>query len=231
MTPDVLIIGDSHSVALSAGCEQLEISCLTASFSGAIWHDGHISYHDELGIAFSRKWGRKLLDEIRAEIGVEHLAKAGVPVMFSAGFHLGRVVPAFGWSGHKAFRNDVEMPDDRMAVSAGFMREYLCEFRTAQFDLIEGFARHTPVVVVAPPPTDRENFPEFSEATIELMKERGLRVYDPRADFADENGRLPDDLLEADQTHGNARYGQLVVERIIQLGYLKFPCRTSVADL
>ena len=223
MKPDLLIIGDSHSAALRAGCEQLRISCLTAGFSGGSWHKGQISHDDELGITFDRKWGRKRLDGIRAELGTKHLARADIPVLFSAGFHLGRLVPAFGWNGHKVFRSDLEMPEDRMAVSAGFMREYLCAFRSAQIDIIEAFARDTSVTVVAPPPSDRENFLEFGEGIVEEMEGRGLRVYDPRQDFADENGRLPEDLLEADQAHGNARYGQLVVERLIELGLLRLP--------
>ena len=225
MKPDLLIIGDSHSAALRAGCDQLRIACLMASFSGAVWHDGHITYHDELGITSSRKWASSLLDDIRTKLGARHLARAGVPVLFSVGFHLGRLVPGFGWNGHRVFRSGAEVPGDRMAVSSGLLRDYISEFRSSHFELIEGFARDTAVTVVAPPPLNRENYAAFSDAIVEEMERRKLRVFDPRGHFADESGALPEELLEADQVHGNAEYGRLVMKKLIEESFLQMDNR------
>ena len=50
MLPDVVIIGDSHSSALLAGCEAHGLSAEVARFSGNLWHAGKLMFHGQHGI-------------------------------------------------------------------------------------------------------------------------------------------------------------------------------------
>lgn len=221
MKPDVLIIGDSHAKALQQGCERIGIRTMHAGFSGRNWHEGNIGYHKKTGLWMRRAWAQKKFSDMREQLGVDTLAEPGVPILFSIGFHLGRLVPPFGWNGHTVLSENAAATEDRMIVSKAFLEDYIEAYRSAHFKLIRQFARRTALTVVAPPHSfDRENYAAFRDVISDRIRACGATLYDPKDDLTDDTGLLPDTLLEADGIHGNADYGRRIIEVLLDKGLL-----------
>ena len=232
MKPDVLIIGDSHSDALKQGCDALGISSIHMTFSGRNWHEGVIIPHRKHGIWIKgRRWAQNKFSELKETLGVDNLANSGLPVLGSFGFHLGRMVPPFGWNDHVVFAEMPAEPGPELCVSQGFVEDYVAHYRSPHFSLVRRFARGSDLLIVAPPPAfDRLNFAAFRREVARRIVENGAQLYDPEEDFLDAEGRMPADLLEADAVHGNAAYGRKVVEILVDRELLNLPDRSGPAD-
>lgn len=225
MTPDVLVLGDSHAAALIAGCRALELVADGLSFSGHGWHSGRFSF-DEASVALTltdMPAAERLLARLTERQGANPFGQ-GIQTICSLGFHTGLMLPSFVGSGHvlaaSAPRVD-GLPE--MLVSEGFVLDYVRALRRNHIGLIRAIAQQGRTVVVAPPPTDpRPEAAAFRAAICQAMTGTGLTVYDPARDFAGPDGVLSDPaLLEADGHHGNAEYGRQVVERLFEHGFLR----------
>lgn len=222
MKPDVLIIGDSHAKALQNGCEALGLNVMHAGFSGRNWHEGNITHDPETGLWMRRAWAQKKFAEMREQLGTDTLARPGVPVLFSVGFHLGRLVPPFGWNGHVALPDGPARSKDRLSVSRGFVEDYVDAYRAKHFKLIREFAQSADLTVIAPPHSfERENYAAFREVVSERIRACGADLFDSKDNFAGQSGVLPESLLEPDGIHGNTDYGIRVIEALLDRGLLK----------
>ena len=88
--PDLLIVGDSHSIALKAGCDTLGMDTELLSFSGNLWHLGHIVLHRHHGIWARSPALQHRLQAVAQRFQSAYLPAPDVPVIATFGFHLGR---------------------------------------------------------------------------------------------------------------------------------------------
>ena len=148
------------------------------------------------------------LDAARARHAPRGLIRPDLPLIVSAGFHIGRLVPPFGTRGHVTDADGFAADEDGLFVSSGFLRAYVQHHRGQHIYTLKRIARRAPTVIVPPPPVYAGiNHEAFIDTIIGLMLAGGLTVYDPRDDFAHLGHTLPPDYLAADGVHGNARYG------------------------
>ncbi|MGV6812698.1 MAG: hypothetical protein ACWA47_10655 [Brevirhabdus sp.] len=226
MKPDVLVIGDSHAAPLAWGCEALGLKVEHISFSGRNWHEGNIIPHDDHGIwVKKRRWAQKIFTDLMEQLGVSNLANTGMPVLGSFGYHMGRLVPPFGWNDHVSPAEDEPFPENHLHASSAFVSDYVHLYRNPHFRLARNFARGSRLALIAPPPAfSRPNYKAFRlEITRRLMAE-GAAVYDPEEDFIDpETGVMRPELLAGDNIHGNEEYGRQLVSKLIERGYFERP--------
>lgn len=226
MKPDVLVIGDSHAAPLAWGCEALGLKVEHISFSGRNWHEGNIFPHPEHGIwVMKRRWAQKIFTDLKETLGVDNLAQSGMPVLGSFGYHMGRLVPPFGWHDHVSPAPGEEMPQSALHASSGFVTDYVHAFRNQHFRLAREFAKGSKLALIAPPPAfDRPNYEAFRSEITRRLKGEGAKVYDPKEDFLDpKTGLMQAELLAGDNVHGNEEYGRQLVAKLIERGYLETP--------
>lgn len=222
--PDLLIIGDSHSVALKAGCDAHGLRAELMSFSGNLWHEGHIYLHGEHGLWARGKANQARILAMRERLGGRSLLEPDLPVLASIGFHLGRMVPLFGYRGHVTSKAEFVASPERHFVSSAFVAEYADQFRLPHIRLLRRMARRARVMTVAPPDVygDR-NYSAFMNTIATRMSSAGLSVYDSRDDFADKGSPLPEAYLADDRVHGNALYGTEAVGHMLRRGLIARP--------
>lgn len=220
--PKVLFIGDSHSAALLAGARLLGIPADGASWSGSAWHDGRF-FLNENGISpRGLPKPARLMSDLRLRLGREKVVKPGQPVVSTMGFHLGRLVPPYGWNGHEAVTEDEDFPEGVDVTSRAFLRDYIAHHRGRHLRVARRWARQEKVIFVAPPPAfERPSYRAFREEILRMFREGGLTVFDPLPEFANEtDGLVPDDMMEEDGLHGSAEYGARVLRAMIRDGLL-----------
>ena len=219
-TPDVLVIGDSHTTALWQGCVANGLNPEVLCISGNIWHAAHLAYDEAHGIwARSPAHQRNIL-ALRQRLGGDSLAARHRPVIASIGFHLGRLVPPLSFRGHVTERQEFMADDTALFISSTLLRAYVRRYRAPQLKLLRRLSRATNLVVVAPPEGRAgPNYAAVRRCIVDMMRESGITVYDPG-----ETGRfalqrpLPDEYLAADKAHANERYGAGVVADMLEAG-------------
>jgi hypothetical protein len=220
--PDFLVLGDSHAMALKAGCDAQGLAADLLSLSGNIWHSGLISFHPTSGLTLKGRVQKDRLDAARARHAPRGLVRPDLPLILSAGFHIGRLVPPFGTRGHVTDAEGFAADEDGLFVSSGFLRGYVQHHRGQHIYTLKRIARRAPAVIVAPPPVYAGiNHKAFIDTIIGLMRAGGLTVYDPRDDFAHLGHTLPADYLAPDGVHGNARYGSEVIGALMSRGLIR----------
>lgn len=226
MKPDVLVIGDSHAGPLALGCQSLGLEVEHISFSGRNWHEGNIIPHKEHGIwVKKRRWAQKIFLDLKERLGVSNLSQSGLPVLGSFGFHMGRLVPPFGWNGHVSPTPQETMPDNTLHASSGFLRDYIDFYRSPHFRLARDFAAGSKLALIAPPHAfERDNYAAFRHEITRRLSGVGARVYDPNEDFLDpKTGLMRADLMAGDNVHGNEEYGRQLIAKLIERGYFETP--------
>ncbi len=227
--PDVIVIGDSHSNALVAGCIAQGLKVEMLRFSGNIWHAGAVVTDEEHGIwVHKNKAMQAQIVELRARLAGRSVLTPEVPVLLSAGFHLGRFVSPFGALGHvteaRAFAGEAQS----QYVSQRFASAYLGAHRGVHLRVIRRMTRQTQITVVAPPICqDVPNVHRFLALQKARMEAVGLRVYDPNADFQTAEHCLPAAFVAEDMRHGNADYGAAVIGKMIADGLITAPVRVE----
>jgi hypothetical protein len=219
--PEVIVIGDSHARALKDGCDELGIPSGLLSVSGNFWHMGRVGFDAELGI---RMRGNKALNargqQVRERLGGRPVLNPDVPVIVSAGFHLGRLVPKLALR-HVSSLDEFEADPAALFVSDDFLRGYVNHHRERQLRLLRRLARRASVTVVPPPLTRRSpTMWAAYRAICDMMRRARLDLYEPMADLGGLGEGLDDSYFRPDRIHGNAQYGLAVIERLIELGAL-----------
>lgn len=219
--PALLILGDSHAIALRQGADMLGLAAEELQFSGAGWHDQRFAL-GENGLevrGIPRAAGQ--LRALREKLGVADVFASGIPVLTTVGFHLGRLVPPFGWNGHQVQEEDAPGITEGLTASRAFTQDYVQHYRRRHFRLLRRLARLTPLIVVVPPRVhDRPNYDSFQRIITEDLRGLGLTVYDPADDLAGEDGFLPEDLMAEDGIHATAECGAMMIEAMRGRGLL-----------
>jgi hypothetical protein len=219
--PDLMVLGDSHGAALLAGARLLGLSADGLTFSGAAWHEGRFTYGRSGFEPRNAPAVRQQMAALRERMGVANPFESSRPVLTTMGFHLGRLVPPFGWHGHRVASAGEAADADAPGVSAAFLEAYVRHYRDAHIRLAKRIAARAPLVVVAPPPAfDRPNYAAFRETVTRMMRAEKLTVYDPAEDLAGTDGLLDPRHLEEDGIHGTAEYGAAVVTILVKRGLL-----------
>lgn len=220
--PEVYFIGDSHCAALLAGARSLGIAADGVSWSGSTWHDGRFALNENGITPRGLPHAGRLMDALRGRLGRDRVVPPGRPVVSTLGFHLGRLVPPYGWNGHEALPRDEGFPTDTDVTSRAFLRDYIRHHRSRHFRIARRWARQERLILVAPPPAfERPSYRAFREELLTWYQGEGLQVFDPTPEFAREKGGLvPPALLEEDGIHGTPEYGARVLRAMQRAGVL-----------
>lgn len=221
--PDVLVIGDSHSAAIKAGCDANALRAEILAISGNFWHVGAVVAHPVHGLWAKMTVPRQMILAMKQRLGGGSLLVPGVPVIASIGFHLGRLAPPLMFKGHvpdaETFRDDPAT----MFVSSGFVDAYAAHYRKGLLGLLQKMSAQVPLVVVAPPDMDeRPGMRAVRSSLIGMYRKAGIQVFDP-CEHPRFRGLspLPPEYLSADKVHGNARYGREVIAALLDEGAAK----------
>lgn len=222
MAPELLILGDSHGLAAKAGADALGANAAFLYLSGGYWHKRLVQFHPEHGLwSRSRPTVRTQLDELRAQLGGGPLFAPDRPVLMSAGFHLGRISPVFKMNGHRVDPDGMAGDGRALFASAALVAAWVDAARGYHRRLLVRVSRVCPLLVLAPPPIGTDPVARrFAEVIVAQMRAAGLTVYDPRPDFDPDGEGLDPALIDADDVHGNARYGEAVMRKIYERGLL-----------
>lgn len=215
--PDLLIIGDSHALALHEGCKILGLTAACLSFSGNLWHRRLIVPNARHGIWVKRhKPSQQRVVALPQTLGVQNILDAGCPVVASFGFHLGRLAPPFGWHGHVVFDGgDVRADADALTVSRGFARAYVDAHRDHAFAMIRRMNKRAKLTLVAPPLGEIGPNARMLRALIgDRIRGLGCKFYDPAELVAKGQDALDPSLLMEDGAHGTPQYGARVITEI-----------------
>lgn len=217
-----MILGDSHSIALRAGAALLGLRAEALHFSGSQWHDGNFAYGENGFEPRGVRVGMLQLRDLRARLGVTDVFAIGVPVISTLGFHLGRLVPPFGWAGHR-IDTDAATPEEvGLNASVALAADYAAHYRARHIRVARRLARAAPLVLVAPPPAfDRPNYTAFRDILIRQMTAAGLTVYDPKDDLLPDGGTLPAELLMPDGVHATPECGAMILTAMRDRGLVR----------
>jgi len=218
----LLILGDSHSIALKDGCDALGIPAHLLSLSANFWHGGYIVPHRRLGL-----WARGALPQTRI---VETLRDLDSPALFGPdifviatfGFHLGRVVPPFSLRGHLADSAEFDAVAESQFASSALIAAYAAHHRGALVALMRRIARRSPMVLVTPPRLagHNGNYRAFFEEIKSSIIMAGVPLYDPCADLFPETCAVPAALVMSDNLHGTPEYGARVIAGLLESGLM-----------
>jgi hypothetical protein len=224
--PDVLIIGDSHSAAIKAGCEAVGLRSEILQLSGNFWHEGYVSLHPEHGVWVRGKAQQDRVLAVRARLDGRTLVSQDIPIIASIGFHLGRIVPPFGFRGHVTEKVDFDRDTYALFASRGLVEAYVRNWRLHHIRMLRRMTQRAPVVAVVPPNVySWPNYPVFLDVVAQLIRNAGVELYDPREDVGPKGKPLPKAYLAEDGVHGNARFGEEMITNMMRRGLVK--CRTA----
>ncbi len=219
--PDLLILGDSHSVALKAGCDALGLRAEMLSFSGNIWHQGLVSLHRNRGIAVRNRGFQRRVTDLAQRLGRGNVLSPEVPVLASFGFHLGRIVPPFGYNGHKADPAQFLADGESQFASRALTEAYARHYRQGHVRMLKRLAGMVPTIAVAPPDIfGTVNYPQFVSVVKAMIREAEVSLFDPCAELFPGKTGLPAALVAEDGVHGNAAYGAQVIGLLLDRGLI-----------
>lgn len=213
MSIDLIILSDSHGRAIADGARNLGLNIREVTFSGNLWHECRFRY-GSAGFSLGRVGpSRQSMADLVAELGVADIMRAGVPVLTTMGFHLGRLVPPFGWHGHVASTEALYENEGALFVSPDFLHQYIDMFRRKHFRFMHQMSRNGKLIVLPPPLIQtRLNYHVFREHIKQRVIAAGIPLFDPMDELAGKDGVLPASLAASDGTHANASYGEKVIK-------------------
>ncbi|SOC06488.1 hypothetical protein [Rhodobacter maris] len=222
MTPEVLLIGDSHTIALEDGAKALGIATEAFRIGGAGWHEGKFAWGSDGIVPRASPMGRNAIEAIRARHGVTNILHLGVPVLTTVGFHLGSLTRGLRWNNHVVLGSDGVAPEQGILVTESFLTRYIQSLRTQHLRVLRRMAREAQVIVVPPPPLGLDlNGRSARAIVISLMQKAGLTIFDPMQELLSGETDLPDRFFDAeDPNHANAAFGKLVMETLRARGLI-----------
>lgn len=219
--PDLLILGDSHSAALKAGCDAHGLKAEVLSFSGNFWHAGYIALNrsQELRVRGAAMQAR--VKTVGDSLGGGNVLRPDLPVLASVGFHLGRLVPPFGFRNHVTEDEAFDAEEDRLFASSALVADYAQHFRGAHLRFLRRLSRLVPLTVVAPPHFyTGENYAAFYGYLAGAIRGTGVSFCDPREAWGGLDAPLGQEFLSADGVHGNEAYGERIIGHMLRTGQI-----------
>ena len=214
--PEMLIMGDSHTAALDMAVRARGYSTALLYINGNYWHAGGFVHDPERGIALpGNNFIKRRVALARGDMGGRLFRKDAV-VLASIGYHLGRLCPALGRRGHKVDEASFDADPDASFMSASMMEALVTAQRAPLWDLLAAISKECELFVVAPPIlTDDPMSWQVAQFVTRSLRERRLRVWDPR-DLDGPLGKpLTDEWRAQDGVHGNIHYGLAVLEQLL----------------
>jgi hypothetical protein len=211
--PAMLIFGDSHTAALNMGAQAERIETGLLYLSGNIWHAGQIQPHPTLGLdqPGSRYVRRRVTEARDAMKGM--LFRKGEPVLASAGYHLGRLLPPMTHHGHSTDATALDRDPEAAFMSAAVFEAMITLRRRTVWRLLKHVGTLCDLTVVAPPILTDDPMQAMAARVItRRLRALGLNVFDPREVDGPLGQPLPDAWRAEDGVHGNAAYGQAVIQ-------------------
>lgn len=220
--PDLLILGDSHTAALKAGSEAHGLKAEVLGFSGNLWHAGHIALNRAQDLRVRGAAMQARIKAVEDSLGGGSVLRPDLPVLASVGFHLGRLVPPFGFRNHVTEREAFDADEDRLFASSAMVADYAQHFRGAHLRFLRRLSRMVPLTVVAPPHFyTAQNYAAFYAHLADAIRQTGVRFCDPRAAWGGGAAPLGPEFLSADGVHGNEAYGERIVGYMLEQGLIK----------
>jgi hypothetical protein len=210
--PAMLIFGDSHTAALDLGARLERIETGLLYLSGNIWHAGLMQVHPNLGLdqPGSRYVRRRVTDARDAMKG--QLFRKAEPVLASAGYHLGRLLPPMTHHGHTSDTETFTADPDAAFMSAAVFEAMITLRRRSVWRVLKHISTQCDLTVVAPPILSEDPMQAMAARLItRRLRALGLSVFDPREIDGPLGQVLPDAWRAEDGVHGNAAYGQAVI--------------------
>ncbi|WP_341366588.1 hypothetical protein [Yoonia sp. BS5-3] len=221
MTIDLVVISDSHGRAIANGAAQLGLEVRTVTYSGALWHRGKFRFTRNGFQPTRSKAPQRQMRELHEELKQKDLSLRAIPTISTIGFHLGQLVPPFGWYGHRALPEEFEEKADAKFTSDAFLHEYVQTYRRKHFEIAKKMHQYGRFMVIPSPVTFRRaNYAAFRAHIVDQFHTRGISLYDPVEDLAQPDGILGDKFIAKDGVHANAEYGAQVVRLLKQKGFL-----------
>ena len=212
MTPEMLFLGDSHTVALADGAALLGVETASVWFSGSLWQYGNLTYGADGFEPVAAPMGEALLLRLREATGRSDPFAGDLPVVMSFGFHLGRLTRPFNRHGHRSYLEGAEDQEGTLFASKALTEAYVTHHRQRHLETAKRIAAKAPAVVVAPPIfTDEPNFRAMRTTVIRLMRAQGLRVFDPMANLFGAGNPIPREFMMEDGQHSTPDYGLRVL--------------------
>ncbi|MGL4320521.1 MAG: hypothetical protein ACRCS3_06625 [Paracoccaceae bacterium] len=215
--PDLFIFGDSHTAALDLGAKAEGIRTGLLYLSGNIWHTGLITLHPEREIdQAGSRYVRRRVTEARAAMGGQ-MFRPGAPVLASAGYHLGRLLPPMTHHGHTTDDAAFAADPDASFISTAVFEAMITLRRRTIWRALRRIATRCELTVIAPPILSDDAMQNLAARIItRRLRENGLHVFDPREVDGPLGRVLPDEWRSEDGVHGNAAYGQALLQHILE---------------
>lgn len=219
--PDLLILGDSHTAALKAGCDAHGLKADVLGFSGNFWHAGHIFLNRALDLRVRGAAMQARIKAVEESLGGGSVLRPDLPVLASVGFHLGRLVPPFGFGNFATEQAGFDAAEDRLFASSALVSDYALHFRGGHLRFLRRLSRLVPLTVVAPPHFyTGQNYAAFYGFLADAIRGTGVRFCDPREAWGGHGAPLGPEFLSADGVHGNEAYGARIVGHMVEEGLI-----------
>lgn len=219
--PDLLFFGDSHTIALEEGAQALGLNTASLNFGGSAWADGKFGWNEEGFNPRASVQGRRAIEALRERFGVQDVFSLGIPVVTTAGFHLGRLIRPFDWHDHQVMGATDRSFASGLVVSDAMIEDYVVHYRAAHLRLLKRIGRSAKLVAIAPPElTPERNFWQVRDVVIRLMKRAGIEVFDPIEVLYGTREMLPAELIIDDGAHASAEYGTMAMRALRESGWL-----------
>ncbi|WP_421703742.1 hypothetical protein [Aliiroseovarius sp.] len=221
MPTDVMIVGDSHTRALQAGCQAAGLNSEILTFSGTAWFEADVQYRPQTGLhSPRRKWVADASGKLGARVGTPNPFKSGVPVLLSC-MNLGRMLGSFRWKGHQ-YARDLTPGEADLPVSRAALEAYVEHQAESSLSLIRALtADGAHVVVVAPPNFTGLHQAQLATATFaQAVRALDVACFNPWEHQEPGAMTLPKAYVHEDRRHGNDAYGRWVIDLLVDTGLL-----------
>ena len=218
MTPDLMLLGDSHTISLEEGARSLGLDVAALRYGGNVWHEGKFGWNADGFFPKGSNLGRRGLAQLQDRLGVKNVFSVGAPVLTTVGFHLGRLTRPFNWFDHVVMAPGDPAPNAGLLASDALAEAYVAHFRGGHIRMLKRLSREAKLIVVPPPAISEEpNFRQLRAMIVRLMQRAGLEIFDgAQALFGD--APLPAHLIEPDGQHTTPEFGAMVISRLRDAG-------------
>ncbi|WP_438991944.1 hypothetical protein [Lentibacter sp.] len=209
----VIVVGDSHARALALGATALGYECLSFATSAAAWRDGVMRLAADGTLTSERFRARQKIESFQQEAAHPNPLLSGTPVIASIGYHSSQFLTEMRMK--KLGLSHVPSKSAETQLSPAFLAAWLAEARAEALDGLATIAAQAPLVVVTPPQFEAKPLlTALNDALSQLIRARGLPLYDPNSDMADNTGALPATFAHEDGKHGSESFGVEVLKNL-----------------
>ncbi|WP_298805405.1 hypothetical protein [uncultured Lentibacter sp.] len=209
----LFVVGDSHARALALGATALGYDCTSFATSAAAWRDGVMRLEADGTLTSERFRARQKIESFQRDAHHPTPLTSGVPVVASLGYHSSQFLTEMRLK--KLGLRPVPSRSAQSLLSSGFLAAWLEEARSTALDGLATIARAAPLAIVTPPQfEDNPLLTALNDALGQLIRARGLPLYDPNTALADSHGALPARFAHDDGKHGSAAFGCEVLKNL-----------------